>query len=314
MALDVTALAESGAGQNSGQLLQSPLTEAGAILGTPAYMSPEQHDGQPTDARSDQFSFCAALYEALYHQRPFPGETLLALSFNVLQGRLRPPPAQTAVPARIERALRRGLSLDPAARFPSMRELLHELDIDPQRDPAGAPLARRLFSLVCVGTLWINTAMTSAARMNGTLTVRNLLWADLAMLLIALSVIKWQRKTLMTNAFHRGLVSIVLVTLTQTVLVRAASEYLGFSVEQVLTLDMFLLSGMFALIALFYLRGAWALMAISLVASLAHLLPPKLELALISTAYPTLSLGLVWLWDRAAGGLQRCAPTSKSAT
>ncbi len=47
------------------------LTTSNEVLGTPLYISPEQLTGQPADARSDQFSFCVALYEALYGQHPF---------------------------------------------------------------------------------------------------------------------------------------------------------------------------------------------------------------------------------------------------
>ncbi|PSM31383.1 hypothetical protein BVG81_005700 [Haliangium sp. UPWRP_2] len=50
-------------------------TEAGAILGTPGYIAPEQLEGREVDARSDQFSFCVALYEAIYQQLPFAGDS-----------------------------------------------------------------------------------------------------------------------------------------------------------------------------------------------------------------------------------------------
>jgi tetratricopeptide (TPR) repeat protein len=103
------------------------LTRAGAVVGTPAYMSPEQLQGLPVDARSDQFSFCAALHEALYGETPFAGNTLDALRTAVLAGQVRPPPRGTEVPEWLRRALLRGLSLDPAQRFPSLKELLAEL-------------------------------------------------------------------------------------------------------------------------------------------------------------------------------------------
>lgn len=301
-----TLAPSSPTSQDSGRLLQSPLTQDGAILGTPAYMSPEQHDGQPADARSDQFSFCAALYEALYRQRPFPGDTLLSLSFNVLHGRLRSPPSNTPVPVRIERALRRGLAVSPAARFPSMQALLQAIEMDLQRDPAAAPLARRVFSIVCLVTICTNTTLMSIWGVRGTLTIRDLLWADLAMLGLAAAVVKWQRRTLLRNAFHRGLVSIILSTLAQTVLVRALGELLALRVEHVLTLDMIMLAGMFGLIAMSYLRGAWALMSLCLLASLAALIPQKIAVLLMPGVYPLCTLGLVWLWSRAASGLRTC--------
>ncbi len=104
------------------------LTQKGAILGTPAYMSPEQFQGARADARTDQFSFCVALYEALYHLRPFSGSTLKLLTENVVAGRIRPIADGAVVPASIRRALSRGLLPDAAARFPSMRALIAELE------------------------------------------------------------------------------------------------------------------------------------------------------------------------------------------
>ena len=85
------------------------LTRTGAMMGTPAYMAPEQFLGTPTDARTDQFSFCVALYEALYGERPFAGNTMFALTNNVVQGKVRDAPANANVPLWIRKILLRGM-------------------------------------------------------------------------------------------------------------------------------------------------------------------------------------------------------------
>jgi tetratricopeptide (TPR) repeat protein len=107
------------------------ITQSGTIVGTPAYMAPEQFLGAATDARTDQFCFCIALYEALYSVRPFAGHSLAELSANVLHARVQAPPPGSSVPASIRGALLRGLSADPDQRFPSMAELLDVLQQEP---------------------------------------------------------------------------------------------------------------------------------------------------------------------------------------
>jgi serine/threonine protein kinase/tetratricopeptide (TPR) repeat protein len=109
-------------------VLSLQLTRTGAMLGTPAYMAPEQASGLPADARSDQFSFCVALFEAIYGERPFPGNTGLA----VLAGKqprvpARARPGLPAVPPWLRKALVRGMSGEKEQRFADMSELLAAL-------------------------------------------------------------------------------------------------------------------------------------------------------------------------------------------
>ena len=116
---------------------QHDLTQTGTLLGTPAYMSPEQFEGRPADARSDQFSFCVALWEALTGDRPFKGRTFAELAANVVAGRLSEPTSARPVPGWARAALARGLRPNPADRFPSMAALLKELDRRPTLGNAG---------------------------------------------------------------------------------------------------------------------------------------------------------------------------------
>src|SRR5207253_339901 len=109
------------------------LTRSGVLLGTPLYMAPEQFLRRPTDARTDQFSFCVSLHEALYRERPFASDSLGTLVEAVVRGRVREPVEKARAPLFIRKILLRGLAADPALRFPSMHALLEALRYDPGR-------------------------------------------------------------------------------------------------------------------------------------------------------------------------------------
>ncbi|MBX7080373.1 MAG: serine/threonine-protein kinase [Nannocystaceae bacterium] len=105
---------------------------SGQVVGTRGYAAPELERGAAVDERCDQFSFCVALYEALFGLHPFEGDDDDARRRAMSHGRMRARPA-AAVPARIHQALARGLSLDPAARFASLDALILALTRDPSR-------------------------------------------------------------------------------------------------------------------------------------------------------------------------------------
>ena len=134
--------------EESESALARPLTRTGQVMGTPLYMSPEQHRGERAGPASDQFSYCVSVYQCLYGRLPFAADSLGALIVELERGEVRPPPARTPVPARVFRALRRGLASDPRARFGAMEELLAALERDPaarvRRGAAGALLAGAL--------------------------------------------------------------------------------------------------------------------------------------------------------------------------
>jgi eukaryotic-like serine/threonine-protein kinase len=105
------------------------LTNPGEALGTPAYMAPEQFRGI-ADARSDQFSFCVAMFEALFGTRPFVGSTIADLMWATANGEIRVPRRRPKIPSWLHRAVRRGLAPDPDDRHVGMDALLEALAHD----------------------------------------------------------------------------------------------------------------------------------------------------------------------------------------
>ncbi len=139
----VDELGPLGAADRTPSTLSSPaLTQDGAIVGTPLFMSPEQAQGRIPDARSDQYGFCASLYWAIYGQpapSAFPDsneDAIPTVSGSSPANGASPAPAaprqlvlpkEPKLPSNVRRALLRGLSWDAAGRFASIDELLAEL-------------------------------------------------------------------------------------------------------------------------------------------------------------------------------------------
>ncbi|MES1205598.1 MAG: hypothetical protein ABUS79_06635 [Pseudomonadota bacterium] len=157
------------------------------------YLAPEQFRGRPPDARTNQFSYCVALYRALYQQAPFDHDwavsedgqsdsrrtplgsisfkllvqsfnrtTLIDLAKEVLAGNLRPPPHYTDVPGWLEQLIRRGLRPDPDERFVSMAELLETMAAQ-----LGEAAQRRLAARPRSSKKWLVVAVVGAAALAG---------------------------------------------------------------------------------------------------------------------------------------------------
>ncbi|WP_293252579.1 tetratricopeptide repeat protein [Nannocystis sp.] len=139
-------------------MLDHGMTRVGAVVGTPLYMSPEQHVAAPVDPRTDQFSFCVALFEALYGLRPFTGDTLEDLADAASRPQRTAPPPGNKVPRWLHRLCLRGLQPDREARFPSMDALLAEIDRRRGRGRVG---------LLVAGSLVAAAALTVALATRG---------------------------------------------------------------------------------------------------------------------------------------------------
>jgi serine/threonine protein kinase len=103
-------------------------TDTGGILGTPAYMSPEQGRGLPIDGRSDIYSLGVILYEMATGKPPFDAETPIAIVFKHIQEPLPPPAALNPdLPEAVEQVILKALAKDPADRFQTAREMVAAL-------------------------------------------------------------------------------------------------------------------------------------------------------------------------------------------
>ncbi|MEM9454508.1 MAG: serine/threonine-protein kinase [Myxococcota bacterium] len=122
--LDTRASSSRGSGSRRGI---AQLTEPGRVVGTLAYMSPEQLTASPVDPRSDQFSFCVTLWEALLGERPFTGANVAAHLVAMTTQAPREP-ARSSVPRWLRALVRRGLAVEPDDRFADMDTLLQKLE------------------------------------------------------------------------------------------------------------------------------------------------------------------------------------------
>ena len=122
--LAATAVASGSQPRALDSVLDSPLTQTGMLIGTPAYMAPEQFAGRAPDPRSDQFAFCVTAWEALTGARPFAGKTLEDLRIAASAGVV----AASGLPVPLHRVLARGLAPAPDDRWLDMHVVLQQLE------------------------------------------------------------------------------------------------------------------------------------------------------------------------------------------
>lgn len=104
-------------------IFSSSLTQEGALLGTPNYMSPEQIRGEKVDGRSDIFALGVVAYEMATRQRPFVGENMAAISHRIVAGKLIPPSElNTRLPEKFDEVIGRALQKDRAGRYALARD------------------------------------------------------------------------------------------------------------------------------------------------------------------------------------------------
>ncbi len=284
------------------------MTRPGVISGTPGYMSPEQYRGGDIDSRSDQWSFCAALYEALYGYLPFSGSSLHEHEKSV-HGLPCPPPPDTKVPDEIRQALFRGLSTEPGQRFPSMAELIASLTQELRGDMAAGRQSRLRFNLAWVIAMLLTITVVQMRYAQSSVVPHppGLFWPGLIMVVLLGGLS--QRQTLLRNRFHRHFWILLLVTLVLFFLQRLVGFVLDLPVSRTFPFQMVALAGTMTIVATTLIRWLSFLPLIPLLAVLLSVTTAVPQQMLL-LAYPLTGLCLAIGWHRAAQSTQHGIGTS----
>jgi serine/threonine-protein kinase len=257
----------SPSGDDGGARLATPLTVDGAIIGTPAYMAPEQFLAEPATPLSDQCSFCVTLFRAVYGKPPFPLDSLPMLH-AAFERPLAPPPARPDVPPWLFPIIARGLSRDPAARFPSMTALLDEIERnvprDPELDPSPVLRERKLLSAFFI----VAYAMTGASLLvpagaRWMMTPGPMLGLTAGASALLGSLIALRREQLARNRYGKRLAVIFLATVAALLGNRLVGLHLGLRPEHIVLEDEVLQTGMMVMTALLFDGWLIALAALS---------------------------------------------------
>jgi predicted Ser/Thr protein kinase len=313
------ARAEGRGGPSSRQAaLGEKLTFTGEILGTPAYASPEQLRGEAVDAQSDQFSFCVALYEALYRRHPFAAEAGVGgMRAATLAGRVAPPPAVHEVPPAVHEALARGMSVEPGARWPDMEALLSALGYDPAWDPSAQRQSRLVFIALVLGSASVAALKYVLAGAAASQTPESLLRNSLTMLAAAVLGVLLLSRTLLRNRFHRRMVFYALTLLVFVTASRELGILRGETAATIMFRDL-LLCGIAGAISMVWGGGAgrpavaWLCIAIPCVGAVAMTVLPSSPVFIgMLSLYATMIL-YVLVWYHAARVAARGAPDPRS--
>lgn len=289
-------------------VLGGRFTLSGVVAGTPGYMSPEQCRGGQIDPRSDQWSFCSALFEALYGFLPFEGKTLPEVTESVF-GPLRKPPSQTSVPDDVYRILRRGLSVEPSQRYANMNELLDALALEQGEDVASGQITRRRLSWPLIG-VGIVAFVTAQIRLwERPLLHREGIALSVVMLMAMLIGGFLQRRVLREQIFHRSMFVLILISISQNFLQRVVSALIGTPLWKMVPFEMIVLSGNLTICTALLLRRTRWVGLIPL--SYAFLsLVPGVPYRLSSIVYLASLIIVFYVWRSAANVTSRREPHS----
>ena len=243
------------------------------------------------------------MYEALYHQPPFPGTSVKELAISTLRGQVLPPPAHSTVPAPVHDALLRGLSRMPDQRFPSMGELLAGLSFDPARDPAAAPKQRRWVAVSVPAFVVTSMAGLVVLRMCGVSALTASLVASVALFAFCTSIPLRFRRALKTNSFHRGVMVTGVAFTGQLVCMRLAGMALGLNMSQIMTLDLVNLMTMTAVMAATFLPKMWPIIPLSGGAAVAAAAWPDYAQAISAVVIPVGIVSSIFAWNQAVKAL-----------
>ncbi len=287
--------------------LESKLTMTGALVGTPAYMSPEQYLGEPLDARSDQFSFCIALHEALYGQHPFGKGNIHEMLSNLLEGKLLPAPTNSTVPAKVAEALSRGLARNPNLRFDNMPALLERLVELPNIDKREHPLQRILFGIglpVIAILVLIQSIATGKAPLYSPTKLFQL--AMTAVVVLSAGIILF-RKTLMKNQFHRIMAYLGLVTMILFAVSRGIGILQHETGTTIVQRDFLIACSGATIAALFWSSVSpwiWLNVAITMASALGMTLFPSHVGSICVAGFNFLALSYIFIWRQLAQSTQ----------
>ncbi len=138
------------------------MASTGEVCGTPAYMAPEQFAGVEVTPASDQFGFCASLFQALFGIRPFHGESVTELAIAVIENDRAPLPPAHRVPTAVVQVVLQGLQPEPHDRHPSMKALAERLEATLRRRTRNLMLGGA--ALVALAGLGVGVRTSAALR------------------------------------------------------------------------------------------------------------------------------------------------------
>ena len=238
-----------------------------------------------------------ALYEALYGQLPFAGDTVEKLAYSTVAGKVRPRPSGSQVPMPVHQALLRGLSASPAQRFPSMRELLAALCFDPNVDLTAGPRTRRRVTISMMAFMLVALLGMRVLLLLNVSPFRASLATAFAYFAVFVFVCFRFRRAL-KNPFHRGMLVYGLVFGGQVLASRVIGVLLGLSHVQAVTLDLVSLAAMSCVIAALVLPSLWPVAPLSMLSALVAVAFPDYAQTISSGVVVLTSIASLLLWNR----------------